>query len=199
MATVSKLPSGKARRRSNLEKLLKKVKLPVWMGRGTATFLYAVGIAAIGSYAVAARSLQIFGILWMIGNAAWIAGIVLGFLFGVPRVQASDNVDTSIIPNTNLEQISDWLTKIIVGATLVQLGPLAERVANLSTVVGRSLGSDTEQGAVMSGGVIVFYSAAGFIWGYLWCSLRVFREIRKLLGEEEKVAGVGDAVGIEKH
>ena len=36
-------------------------------------------------------------------------------------------------------------------------------------------------GAVASGAVIVYYFASGFIWGYLWCSLRVFRAMQKLM------------------
>jgi hypothetical protein len=42
-------------------------------------------------------------------------------------------------------------------------------------------------GAAISGGVLVFYFAAGFIWGYLWCSLRVFREMQSLVQRERRV------------
>ncbi len=81
---------------------------------------YFLGLIAIGVYAFAERELRVFGILSIVGTAAWLAGTVLGFLFGVPRVRAAEPVSdadipqTSVVPNTNLEQISDWLTKIIV-------------------------------------------------------------------------------------
>jgi hypothetical protein len=73
---------------------------------------------------------------------AWTAaGFVLGFLFGIPKVsqkaprssaQDPDSITDSqddegrsspypLRVNTNLEDISDWLTKILVGATLTQL------------------------------------------------------------------------------
>lgn len=137
----------------------------------------------------------VFAILSIIGTAAWLAGTVLGFLFGVPRVRTADPVadtdiqQTSVVPNTNLEQISDWLTKIIVGATLVQLGPLAEAIGRLSQSIGSSLGNKQApiDGAAASGGVLVFFFSAGFIWGYLWCSLRVFREMQSLVQRERRV------------
>jgi hypothetical protein len=156
---------------------------------------YFLGLIAIGIFAFGEHSWRAFGILFIIGTAAWLAGTVLGFLFGVPRVRASDLVSessaaqTSIVPNTNLEQISDWLTKIIVGATLVQLRPLADAIGDLSVAIGRSLGAAGSpiDGAAVSGGVLVSYFAAGFIWGYLWCSLRVFREMQSLVQRERNV------------
>jgi hypothetical protein len=156
---------------------------------------YFLGLMAIGVYAFGTGSWRAFGILWIVGTAAWMAGTSLGFLFGVPRVRAAQSAgdpnasQTSIVPNTNLEQISDWLTKIIVGATLVQLGPLAHGIGQLSVFVGHSLGTRTSMidGAPVSGGVLVFNFAAGFIWGYLWCSLRVFREMQSLVQRERRV------------
>src|SRR5438552_685547 len=67
------------------------------------------------------------GAMWAL--ACFAVGVVTGFLFGIPRVlQGTDSgaEATAHTPyqqrvNTNLEQISDWLTKIIVGLGLVQL------------------------------------------------------------------------------
>src|SRR5215472_3991331 len=53
-----------------------------------------------------------------IGSSAYLTGGIVGFLFGVPRaVQGSARSKgiTQYQANTNLEQVSDWLTKIIVG------------------------------------------------------------------------------------
>lgn len=63
-------------------------------------------------------------------------GSILGFLFGIPKIlqhtgdveatKASDNVSLQarsmpfFMTNTSLEEISDWLTKIIIGLGLVQ-------------------------------------------------------------------------------
>ena len=63
-------------------------------------------------------------LLWML--ACIVAGAVIGFLFGIPKIlqgnsnntatQNEENKDYRIQVNTNLTEISDWLTKIIVGS-----------------------------------------------------------------------------------
>ncbi|KQN74688.1 hypothetical protein ASE90_11185 [Sphingomonas sp. Leaf67] len=161
---------------------------------------YLIGLIAIGIFAWgndSENSLRIFGVLWLVGTAAWLAGTVLGFLFGVPRVRAGETTtdvaaSTSVVPNTNLEQISDWLTKIIVGATLVQLGPLADAAARLAVGIGNTLepAGKLPDGPAAAGAVLVLYFAAGFVWGYLWCSLRVFREMQALVQRERGVRNI---------
>jgi hypothetical protein len=61
-----------------------------------------------------------------LAGASTLAGSVVGFLFGVPvrerKAQGSPAGDSGYQPNTNLEHISDWLTKIIVGREDVRSG-----------------------------------------------------------------------------
>jgi hypothetical protein len=151
-------------------------------------FGFAGGMAVIAIYAW--PSSTTFGILALVGAAAWLSGGVLGFLFGVPRlraaVQQTPGAASSFAPNTNLEQISDWLTKIIVGATLVQLRPLADDVNSLALAIGAQLG--TQGGAAVAGAVMITYFAGGFLWGYLWCSLRVFKEMAALISREQAIS-----------
>src|SRR4051812_47035222 len=51
------------------------------------------------------------------------SGVILGFLFGIPRTDKKESPTEEerilYIDNTNLEEISDWLTKIIVGLSLI--------------------------------------------------------------------------------
>src|SRR5215831_16764829 len=59
------------------------------------------------------------------------AGGAFGFLFGIPKILQSDRLpegstNSTVIGyrqqvNTNLTEISDWLTKIIVGLSLISL------------------------------------------------------------------------------
>lgn len=151
-------------------------------------FGFAGGMAVIAIYAW--PNPTTFGILALVGAASWLSGGVLGFLFGVPRlraaVQQNPTAGSSFAPNTNLEQISDWLTKIIVGATLVQLRPLADDFNALALAVGAQVGA--AGGAAVSGAVMITYFAGGFLWGYLWCSLRVFKEMVALVSREQAVA-----------
>jgi hypothetical protein len=148
---------------------------------------YASGLGGIAIYATATPSFAAtFGLLALVGAAAWLSGGVLGFIFGVPRLRAASGVggatSSVFVPNTNLEQISDWLTKIIVGATLVQMQPLAAGIGELAASVGGQL--KTQGATAVSGGVMILYFAGGFMWGYLWCSLRIFREMSALTDRE---------------
>ena len=148
---------------------------------------YASGLGGIAIYATATPSFaSTFGLLALVGAAAWLSGGVLGFIFGVPRLRAASGAGgatTSVfVPNTNLEQISDWLTKIIVGATLVQMQPLAAGIGDLAASIGGQL--KTQGATAVSGGVMILYFAGGFMWGYLWCSLRIFREMSALTDRE---------------
>lgn len=155
-------------------------------------FGFTIGLVIIAVYASAyASSTIVFGVLAALGAAAWLAGGVLGFIFGVPRLRAATSptasaATTTFIPNTNLEQISDWLTKIIVGAALVQLRAIADDVNALALSIGKELG--TNGAASIAGAVMVLYFAGGFMWGYLWCSLRIFREMSALTHREQAVS-----------
>jgi hypothetical protein len=92
-----------------------------------------------------------FGAAVMVAAASALAEGLLGFLFGIPRALSSDTgsgtskVGSRLVANTNLEQVSDWFTKIIVGATLVQLGSLTPRFAELAVSVSNIFGSPSMQ------------------------------------------------------
>lgn len=141
------------------------------------------------------------GTLFAVAVGAWMGGGALGFLFGVPRyksdpdrnslqsLSASAQTIIGFTPNTNLEQISDWLTKIIVGATLVQLQPLIQGFAALCLWMSRQVAQPAA--AIFCGGMMIFFFFSGFLWGYLWCSIRVFREMVQLtarLQEQDEAA-----------
>lgn len=148
-----------------------------WM----AVFVFASGLSLIGLYANGTGGgLKAFGSLALIAFASWLAGGVIGFIFGVPRFKAGDDPrdsDGRLVPNTNLEQISDWLTKIIIGATLVQLETIGVQVGKLAISIGEVIA--TPGASVVAGGGIVLYFCTGFMWGYLWCSLRIFDAMKQ--------------------
>jgi len=85
----------------------------------------------------------------MAAAAAFALGALLGFLFGIPRSIGSSAPDSGkasdegnatgegaaarhFTANTNLEQISDWLTKILVGVGLVQIHQVSGAVGDLA-------------------------------------------------------------------
>jgi len=116
-------------------------------------------------------------------------GVMVGFLFGIPRTlqseQAGSKADTeadAATPqqgyaqrvNTNLEQISDWLTKILVGLGLTQLGNVPARLGEAAAYVASGM-PDQRGATVFAGGMIVYFSIVGFIGGYLFTRLFLAR------------------------
>jgi hypothetical protein len=71
------------------------------------------------------------------------------------------------IVNNNLLEISDWLTKIIVGAGLVGLKDLERWLGGAGYLVGRGAGFDTDVSGVFGTPVLVFFFAWGFLFTYI--------------------------------
>ena len=120
-----------------------------------------------------AGGLMAFGAAAMVSAASYLSGALIGFLFGIPRALSSDagmlprEQDNRLIANTNLEQVSDWLTKIIVGVTLVQLGNLTRRFGELATSVSSIFGSPSTQNRVVAGAIILYSAVFGFFACYI--------------------------------
>jgi tetratricopeptide (TPR) repeat protein len=110
-----------------------------YLSLGTSVFLMGIAIGA-GSARFFTTVLLSWSVSLAVAFAATMVGALLGFLFGIPRSlqqEASNPPATgdtgqqqggkSKLPalqafrsNTSLEEISDWLTKIIIGIGLVQ-------------------------------------------------------------------------------
>lgn len=119
---------------------------------------------------------------WILAAAASSIGGLLGFLFGIPRTfapRSKDERETAAIAtgrsqtllqsadasqsvNTNLEDISDWLTKILVGAGLVGLHNLTTGLQTIANQYQSQVGGEL---AVL--GIIINFAVWGFFSGYL--------------------------------
>jgi hypothetical protein len=126
--------------------------------------------------------------LWCLAVAG--TGSAVGFLFGIPKVRRgeTDNGESGYGQrvNTNLEDISDWLTKIIVGVTLVQF---RDAVHAFDALAGRmATDLDLKGGATTSGALIVYFAVIGFFYGYLMTRLFLAAAFRRAdltaIGEE---------------
>ncbi len=99
-------------------------------------------------------------------------GALIGFLFGVPRVSLDSARWVTHRPNSNIEVVSDWLTKIIVGVGLVEFHAIGRFVRGLAAELGKALSlqsGDPVEGpaASFAQAVIVYFFVAGLIQGYL--------------------------------
>jgi hypothetical protein len=84
--------------------------------------------------------------------------------------------------NTNLEQVSDWLTKILVGVGLTQFDPLATRVWELAGKYAQ-VGGPAVALAIMLNFVI-----AGFLCGYLITRLFLASAFVEAVGGQPSIA-----------
>jgi hypothetical protein len=149
-------------------------------------FWISLAVLAVLVYSIPGYGFTIFRPLpWAF--ASLVGGAGLGFLFGVPKVlqapasagsQAAGNNAASTIRatyalrvNTNLEEISDWLTKIIVGLGLVQLKEIPPRFWQLAERASQSFGVDSVQYVSAAAAIIVMFSVGGFLGGYLMTRL----------------------------
>ncbi len=145
-----------------------------------AFLLTAIGITVYAtSRGGAGRTMALAG---MIAASAVVAGGVIGFLFALPRSVTvvippsragpeKQLTDITVHPNTNLEEVSDWVVKITVGLTLTQLGKVPRVATGLFDLLGHSLGG-SPQNVIFIGSLIVFCSIVGFLMG--WLSTRMF-------------------------
>jgi len=80
--------------------------------------------------------------------------------------------------NTSLDQISDWLTKIIIGVSLVQIGRVPPAVGKLADILQKPLGNLPASGT-FGAALAIFCALLGFFNLYLWS--------RALLADEWKL------------
>jgi hypothetical protein len=122
-----------------------------------------------------------FMLVWWAGAAAFFIGVITGILFGIPRVarnsvrRNSREPNRDYQPNANIEEISDWLTKIIVGLTLVNLREIMAFMGSLGQKLATAfLANQSASPAELRGAQIVALSAlvwgfsCGFLYFYFW-------------------------------
>jgi len=154
-------------------------------------FFWAIAVVAVPFYAPS-RALVTLGLAF--GASA--VGAFPGFLFGLPKSTNGTNSSStgadapSLTPSTSLEQIADWLTKIIVGAGLVELKTILPWFGGLCTNVAAEYGS-TPLSPTFVGGWILFFVVVGFFAAYNLTRVYlspVYRDLEKLV--RERVAPV---------
>lgn len=131
-------------------------------------------------YGVVAKAIG-YGAL--VAGAFFIAGVLLGYLFGLPptgapeRQSSSHSSNSSSQPLTNLEEIADWLMKLILGAGLVELTRMQGPIKQLTTFMAHGVdpvppplgGPSVDPGSpAIVLAIMGFFSASGLLYGYLW-------------------------------
>jgi tetratricopeptide (TPR) repeat protein len=188
----------------------------------TAAFLGAWLVAGIATLSLSALSFlikdqNITNSLTLLGNGAMLSlafaaiGGLIGFLFGIPRrlavpsrssndAKSSDSTSHTAEQGgtdwgTNLEQVSDWLTKIILGAGLTQLVKVPGLLRRLGDYFGPSFNNKPFLPLVIVLGSLIF----GFFAGYLLTQLFLVQALdaagKAFLKDAVNVAGNFERMG----
>lgn len=179
--------------------------LALWVaGSLFSILLWGATIAEGTGWTWVRQALGVFGPASIVAAGAYAVGALFGFLFGIPKTlqdqtaqvtpgqAAADRVTVVQATNTNLEQISDWLTKILVGVGLTQLYSARDQL--------RALGAYFSIAAspAVTLAMLLNFSIAGFLTGYLLTRLFltgafmvIERSIRDLTRKAEQLQKAG--------
>ncbi len=150
-------------------------------------FAIAGGVAAVIAFgAQRDQPVTAVAVGLLVAGAALAVGAAIGFLFAIPRaVQdpaqgrgALGQFESPYQVNTNLEQISDWLTKIVVGLGLVEITKLPAAFGGLAEFVATAFGQPAVPPSV-AGVILAYFSVGGFLVFYIWTRLLLTYEFTR--------------------
>jgi hypothetical protein len=120
-------------------------------------------------------------LLWALGSL--FSGGFIGFLFAIPSDAEPPKSQVHI--NTSLNQIADWLTKIIVGVSLVNVRTAYRYFVRAASTLGAGLATREAQhpaALAFAAGLIVTFFSLSFTGTYLltrlWLSVAIVRADR---------------------
>ncbi|GAA0250362.1 hypothetical protein GCM10010492_58150 [Saccharothrix mutabilis subsp. mutabilis] len=149
-------------------------------------FLVSVSLALSLPTGVPGGRVGIGVTVFLLFCASLLAGGSLGFLFGLPRSRFAEKVldkddggessgklstGSRYVANSNLVKVSDWLTTVVVGLTLVNLGQAVPTFRDFASALREPLGGAPWAGA-LGLSVVVLGVLAGMLLVYLWVSIR---------------------------
>jgi uncharacterized membrane protein len=158
----------------------------VW-DQGGATLLVAAVLLlcnAAGFLVIILRVTTALGTaaMWMMMCLA--GGGLVGFLFAVPRINDKATNVERLAPNKNIEAMSDWLSKIIVGLGLVNFREIGTALNERAAILGGVLNVDQSFALAL----IVYFSVAGFLEGYLLTRIFIQRHFADAVREQTAMA-----------
>jgi hypothetical protein len=173
--------------------------------------LIGLVLIAVYSFATPGDHWQYLAVGALTAVTVWVVGYLFGFLFGIPRIVSSGQLRMAtapnvidlakkitdsttevtgppphMVPSSNLAEVSDWLTKLLLGAGLVSLTKLGEPLGGLVNSIAAGLQGATPPVVtgppqVMAAAILFGYVTLGFLVGYILTSLWYSRHLEKLV------------------
>lgn len=102
-----------------------------------------------------------------------------------PDGRAEHDASRTFEPSSNLAEVSDWLTKLLLGAGLVSLTklgpPLGALIDSVASGLEGSTGAVSGPARTLAGALLIAYTALGFLDGYvvttLWYGRRIAADV----------------------
>ena len=115
----------------------------------------------------------------LIAVATFVSGSFVGTLFGMPKRNDAEDSKNAYTLNNSLVEISDWLTKIIVGLGLVNLKQLPAQLMSIGDFVNLSTGSRGQGVNVFVNSIVVYFGVLGIYIGYNYMRLVLSQKYKK--------------------
>ena len=202
------------------------------------TIAIVAGVIMLLIYAWRTDGLKTFAACILIAALALAAGLLLGFLFGIPKDAQTEpatkqltqqqsaqpvgqqqvgaqpgaqqqagqqqagqqlaptkpsnqsKTKSSLKANTNLVEISDWLTKMIVGVGLYQLSTFPGKLKSLADYFATAFGAPAAPPSLVMA-ILGYFGIFGFLLGYLWARIYLAREFAQDGSDDPAPEGAG--------
>lgn len=109
--------------------------------------------------------------LFFVAGSIFTLSNLIGFLFGIPRTTVIDESEKSkshYIGNDNLLQVSDWITKIILGLGLTQINEIPHLLKRVASFIMDNTHVSNQALIIL---IFLYFACLGFLFGYLWTRL----------------------------
>jgi hypothetical protein len=173
--------------------------------------LFGLVVIVLYAFSMNGPHLSYLSVGLLTASTALLTGSLAGLVVGIPRDVSSGAlrattsrarpggnraiVDTtgsasqarSFEPSSNLAEISDWLTKLLLGAGLVSLTRLGQPLGRLIHTVARGLapsGEVTGAAVDMAAAILIGYAVLGFLAGYLATTLTYGRRLQAMFPQQ---------------
>lgn len=157
-----------------------------------ASVIVCVAVVAIYACSLPSASKEAFSTLFMVAVSSYTVGNILGLIFGIPKTVQDQTGKTSqqkklvYHVNTSLEQISDWLTKMIIGAGLVELKDLTVFLVSISKKIAEDIAHEQAQSIIIAS--ILCFFILGFFVTYLSTRLYIANALVKANAELQETS-----------